>query len=945
MELTATAFGRIFLVDERGQQRLVRRAAERLREARDERQRHDVPDLDDVEVHQDGERARRGHLNVLRRHQRFPAVVAIGKDAADEREQDDRELLQERVEAEVERRVGQREDQPVLRDNLHPGPDGRTAGADPLDAEIPVHERRQHAAQAASERGGRPGVGHDGFDGRDGRDWLSGFSGGGVWQVGSKRLSCRPLGSDGSSYIKFALDRLEEPRYSSSLGRIKGENGYGFSRSRRSRITPPTKKLDRTLTQGPRPGLEYASTGHAALDARLHGGVPRGQVSELIGPRSSGRTSLMCRMLAAATTRGELVALVDALDMFDVESAVEAGIDLNRVLWIRGFVVPNPGLCRDLNQRALVQAIRAFTLVLQAGQFGLVAFDAGEAPADTSAACRSPAVAAGIGRRDATQLPAGGIGSDGQKPGRAHAASPRAQERVVAMCACLYRPPSGEGGRTDQRDQRRDRGDRRETSVQEEKNSAISAISALDGLDDVIAIARDFSPRYESHESCGGTVTAVVIDVRGLDRLLGDARMIGEELRREAARRGVRVHVAVASTCTAALVLAITHPGLTVVEPGGELKALAPLSIGILERIGCARDHDDRREARKNRNVSVQKDSAISALSAFTRWGLRTLGEIAALPPADLSARLGRQGVLWQALARGDDIRPLVPDAAEERFESFMDLEWPIEGLDPMSFVLTRLLEPLSIRLERRDRGVAVLHVQLRLVGGDVHARSLQLPSPMRDVRTLRTLALLDLESHPPSAAIERVAIVIDPTPGRIVQHTLFASPQLTPEQLSTLLARLGAVMGQDRIGAPATVDSYRPGAFVMKAFAPGHESRVTSHKPRVTSHEPRATSPEPRATSPEPRATVLRRCRQPVPGRVAADASGRPVRVTTDRRGFVGGTVVRASGPWRTSGEWWNAQAGWDRDEWDVTLNDGGAYRVFMDRVTGGWYIDAIYD
>jgi len=143
-----------------------------------------------------------------------------------------------------------------------------------------------------------------------------------------------------------------------------------------------TKKLDRTLTQGPRPGLEYASTGYPALDARLHGGVPRGQVSELIGPRSSGRTSLLFQMLAAATTRGELVALVDALDMFDVESAIEAGIDLNRVLWIRGFVVPNPGLCRDLNQRALVQAIRAFTLVLQAGQFGLVAFDAGEAPAD-----------------------------------------------------------------------------------------------------------------------------------------------------------------------------------------------------------------------------------------------------------------------------------------------------------------------------------------------------------------------------------------------------------------------------------------------------------------------------------------------------------------------------------------------------------------------------------
>jgi hypothetical protein len=143
-----------------------------------------------------------------------------------------------------------------------------------------------------------------------------------------------------------------------------------------------TKKLDRTLTQHPRPELEHASTGHAALDVQLHGGVPRGQVSELIGPRSSGRTSLLFQMLAAATGRGEVVALVDALDMFDVESAADAGIDLDRLLWIRGFVVPNPGLCRDLNQRAMVQAIRAFTLVLQAGQFGLVAFDAGEAPAD-----------------------------------------------------------------------------------------------------------------------------------------------------------------------------------------------------------------------------------------------------------------------------------------------------------------------------------------------------------------------------------------------------------------------------------------------------------------------------------------------------------------------------------------------------------------------------------
>src|SRR5207245_1851647 len=149
---------------------------------------------------------------------------------------------------------------------------------------------------------------------------------------------------------------------------------------------------------------------------------------------------------------------------------------------------------------------------------------------------------------------------------------------------------------------------------------------------------------------------------------------------------------------------------------------------------------------------------------------------------------------------------------------------------EPLSFVLTRLLEPLSTRLERRDRGAAVLHVLLRLVTSSCAAREtvtrrLELPSPMRDVRALRTLALLDLEAHPPGGAIDRVTVVIDPTPGRVLQHTLFTRAHPTPEQLSTLLARLGALMGQDRFGAPSTVDSYRPGAFTMAPFATDHET------------------------------------------------------------------------------------------------------------------------
>jgi recombination protein RecA len=151
------------------------------------------------------------------------------------------------------------------------------------------------------------------------------------------------------------------------------------------------RRLDRTLTTALPPDAAVvpsgdeavvAATGITALDARLGGGFPRGHLSELVGPRSSGRTSVLLRLLAAATGRGELVALVDALDMLDVESARAAGVVLDRLLWVRGHVVANPGMCRDLNRRAIEQAVRAFALVLQAGNFGIVVFDVAEAPAD-----------------------------------------------------------------------------------------------------------------------------------------------------------------------------------------------------------------------------------------------------------------------------------------------------------------------------------------------------------------------------------------------------------------------------------------------------------------------------------------------------------------------------------------------------------------------------------
>lgn len=181
------------------------------------------------------------------------------------------------------------------------------------------------------------------------------------------------------------LEPIYGIRYSFDVAKIK-RNYMALARADLESLLR-TRRLDRTLTTAhpnPDPADEYASgaTGVDALDRCLEGGFPRGQLSEIVGPRTSGRMSLLLHLLASATRRGELVAVVDALDMLDVASLEAAGVELDRLLWMRGHVVTNPGLGRELHHRAMEQAIRAMALVLRAGNFGLVALDVAEAPVD-----------------------------------------------------------------------------------------------------------------------------------------------------------------------------------------------------------------------------------------------------------------------------------------------------------------------------------------------------------------------------------------------------------------------------------------------------------------------------------------------------------------------------------------------------------------------------------
>jgi hypothetical protein len=135
------------------------------------------------------------------------------------------------------------------------------------------------------------------------------------------------------------------------------------------------RRLDRTVTDllAPPEPQRTVSTGVPWLDVRLGGGWPCGETSEVAGPVSTGRTSLLLASLAATTARGDLAALVDASDTFDTASAVAAGIVTDRLLWARGD--PSAPVAQRIDR-----AVKAFGLVLEAGGFGLVALDVGDLP-------------------------------------------------------------------------------------------------------------------------------------------------------------------------------------------------------------------------------------------------------------------------------------------------------------------------------------------------------------------------------------------------------------------------------------------------------------------------------------------------------------------------------------------------------------------------------------
>jgi protein ImuB len=417
------------------------------------------------------------------------------------------------------------------------------------------------------------------------------------------------------------------------------------------------------------------------------------------------------------------------------------------------------------------------------------------------------------------------------------------------------------------------------------------------------------------------------------------------------------------------------------VPPGDEAGVLARLPITALSMLPeCQVSMEVRgfspgrvRRERQPKARAAQVQLMRDVLVTLDRWGVATLGDLARLSRADVTSRLGLAGARLHQAAWGEDVVPLVPAAEAPRFLERVELEWPVEGLEPLSFILARACEALSGALERADRGAVTIITRLTLVNKAVHERTLTLPAPMRDAKVLRTLILLDLEAHPPvprpSAerpgldasehfpGIDVVEIELGVTPGRIVQKSLLAHDVPAVEDVATLVARLQALMGELRVGAPVVLDTHDPRKSSLKPFVvPAHPS---THASGVRSGQA--------ASGGSGRSAVLRRFRIPMPVRVATD-HGVPVRVVLSEKRLAlspstrlgagelrtgeskgeskGGEVVHRAGPWRTSGQWWTADRDtWDRDEWDVGVDSGAIYRLARDRTTDRWEVEGVID
>ncbi len=470
----------------------------------------------------------------------------------------------------------------------------------------------------------------------------------------------------------------------------------------------------------------------------------------------------------------------------------------------------------------------------------------------------------------------------------------------------------------------------------------ISAHAAL------LDCAQSFSPEIE--DTSTGTV---LLNLAGLEPLLGPLPKIAGNLAQRATEIGFEANIAVSANPDAALLAAHGFPGVTLIPEGHEAEQLGELPVDVLL------------ESFSSDIAEVTRWS-----ETFDRWGIRKLRALAALPEVPVSERLGQQGLYLQKLARGAALRNLRVLEPRQIFAESVELECPIVLLEPLAFLLNRMLEQVCAQLRSRALAVQELRLTLELATTQSNscapfqtppstfARTLRLPTPMLDAKVFLKLFQLDLQAHPPGAPIVKIHLAAEPARPRALQSGLFQPVFPEPEKLELTLARIAGIVGEGRAGSVELLNTHREGAFAVQHFAPLEPASVEAKVKQSANRKQKDMSlpeddgactleekSEENAKEKMSAVIALRIFRPPLSASVTV-REAKPVHMRCLQRDFAG-DIVWTAGPWRSSGDW-SEQEGWSREEWDIAIAAGDSlalYRLVQDKLGGSWFVEGMYD
>jgi len=445
--------------------------------------------------------------------------------------------------------------------------------------------------------------------------------------------------------------------------------------------------------------------------------------------------------------------------------------------------------------------------------------------------------------------------------------------------------------------------------------------------DALLDVALSFSPRAAAAKRASGAYAneaAVFLDASGVSALFHSERGFASALAARAAQLGLAGDVVIASSRNAALIAArqlsvisssvsqeSPEPSggeIRILEAGSEQRFLAKLPIDTL-------------------------DPSDALAETFTRFGVQTVRDLLALPRRSLAARLGPEAMQLVALVRGERAEEPLPEPDLTLLTEAIDLDYAIDRLEPLSFVVKGLLSRLRERLEARRLACGDLHLEFDVEDGSRDARRVGVTAPTLDLRVLMRLINHALETRPPEGPVVGVCLETEGRPVQRDQLDLFRPAGPAPTVLGNTLTELEALCGSGRVGAPRIADDHRPDAFGIGPFQPGPGAASQNDGRHAQSENAEDTA----AVHP----LALRALRPPLTAQVVL-RGGQPQSI---RSGIVNGRVLRAAGPWRTTGGWWSQEGRFAYDSFDILTSDGIVSRLRYDHVHKTWQIDAVYD